>query len=43
MSEDFRTICILSSKIGVVVEVVHKITHDTIHKIHEVVTMPRDS
>jgi hypothetical protein len=43
MSNDFTTICILSSTIEFDVEVVHKITDDTIHKLHEVAPMPRGS
>ena len=43
MSNDFTTIYILSSKIEFDVEVVHKITDDTIHKLHEVATIPRAS
>ena len=43
MSNDFTTICILSSKIEFNVEVVHKITDDTTHKLHDVAAMPRAS
>ena len=43
MSNDFTTICLLSSKIEFYVEVVHKITDDTIHRLQEVATMPRSS
>jgi hypothetical protein len=43
MSNDFTTICILSSKIEFDVEVVRKITDDTIHELHEVATIPRAS
>jgi hypothetical protein len=43
MNNDFTTTCILSYKIEFDVEVVHKITDDTIHRLHEVATMPRAS